>query len=217
MATTAAALPRDHTQDYVVDDDDPAVTRDAAVKEETKQTETDAHRLAQRQKQVDFGKNTLGYQMYLRQVPKEHRRKRAGDPMTPDINQAVSKKCFDGQIRVWRRVLHKYDEEAKTEQGNGVVASRGGEADNKKRVFNSAFDRKGRENSSSNPPPPSPGKRSSKRSNSSSKHGGGGGEGRRSDLAPCNASNTAPEDDVFALCMADAGGSDDDGLGDVRL
>lgn len=30
----------------------------------------DAHRLAQRQKQVDFGKNTLGYQRYLQLVPK---------------------------------------------------------------------------------------------------------------------------------------------------
>jgi hypothetical protein len=30
----------------------------------------DAHKLAQRQKQIDFGKNTLGYQRYLKAVPK---------------------------------------------------------------------------------------------------------------------------------------------------
>ena len=30
----------------------------------------DAHRLNQRQKQVDFGKNTLGYERYLELVPR---------------------------------------------------------------------------------------------------------------------------------------------------
>ncbi|GFR46960.1 hypothetical protein Agub_g8610 [Astrephomene gubernaculifera] len=72
----------------------------------------DPHRLAQRQKQIDYGKNTLGYQRYLEQVPKNKRRKKGDqwlDPVTPDINQNISKRCFDGQIKVWRRALHKYD------------------------------------------------------------------------------------------------------------
>jgi hypothetical protein len=34
------------------------------------QRETDAHRLAQRQKQIDLGKNTLGYQRYRQAVPR---------------------------------------------------------------------------------------------------------------------------------------------------
>jgi hypothetical protein len=34
------------------------------------QLETDAHRINQRQKQVDFGKNTLGYQIYTKAIPK---------------------------------------------------------------------------------------------------------------------------------------------------
>jgi hypothetical protein len=32
--------------------------------------ETDPHRLRQRQKQVDYGKNTLGYDRYTQLVPK---------------------------------------------------------------------------------------------------------------------------------------------------
>ena len=30
---------------------------------------TDPHKLSQRQKQIDMGKNTLGYEMYLEHVP----------------------------------------------------------------------------------------------------------------------------------------------------
>ncbi|CAM9636657.1 unnamed protein product, partial [Discosporangium mesarthrocarpum] len=69
--------------------------------------ETDPHRLAQRQKQIDYGKNTRGYDLYLASVPRCNRRK--GDPVTPDRGKAMSKRAFDGLIRVWRRELHKWD------------------------------------------------------------------------------------------------------------
>lgn len=35
-----------------------------------KRVETDPHRLVQRQKQIDFGKNTVGYENYIKAVPK---------------------------------------------------------------------------------------------------------------------------------------------------
>lgn len=66
-----------------------------------------AHRAAQRQKQIDYGKNTLGYQRYTKEVPREKRGK--ADPCTPDIHSNVSKRAFDGQVKVWRRCLHMYD------------------------------------------------------------------------------------------------------------
>jgi hypothetical protein len=42
--------------------------KDSAKKEITK--ETDGHRLCQRMKQLDYGRNTLGYERYLETVPK---------------------------------------------------------------------------------------------------------------------------------------------------
>lgn len=69
--------------------------------------EEDPQRLSQRQKQIDYGKNTLGYERYLEQVPKHVRRKE--DPWTPNRRQVCSKRSFDGQIKKWRRQLHAYD------------------------------------------------------------------------------------------------------------
>jgi len=32
-----------------------------------------------------------------------------GDPRTPDKYKKMSKRCWDGLVRVWRKQLHKYD------------------------------------------------------------------------------------------------------------
>jgi len=69
--------------------------------------EDSARRLETRQRQIDIGKATAGYQNYSKIVPKE-RRKRT-DPWTPNKNQVCSKRSWDGQIRKWRRELHQWD------------------------------------------------------------------------------------------------------------
>jgi len=69
--------------------------------------ETDEKRLAARQKQIDYGKNTVGYARYCELVPRDKRRPE--DPRTPDKYRVCSKRSWDGQIRKWRRALHKYD------------------------------------------------------------------------------------------------------------
>eukprot|EP00249_Psilotum_nudum_P004832 c18320_g1_i1 orf=297-1685(+) len=69
--------------------------------------ETDPHRLSQRKRQIQFGKNTLGYQHYSHLIPRCKRQ--FTDPHTPDVKQACSKRSWGGQIRKWRRLLHVYD------------------------------------------------------------------------------------------------------------
>lgn len=64
-------------------------------------------RVRQRLKQIQFGKNTLGYERYISLVPKNKRVK--GDPRTPDIHKNCSKRSWDGLVRQWRRQLHRWD------------------------------------------------------------------------------------------------------------
>ncbi len=68
--------------------------------------ESDARRLAQRQKQIAFGHNTLGYKIFMA-LPPEARIH--GTPREPEIYQICSKRSWDGQVRKWRRELHAYD------------------------------------------------------------------------------------------------------------
>ncbi|KAJ3183827.1 hypothetical protein HDU87_005943 [Geranomyces variabilis] len=74
---------------------------------------SEARRMEQRQKQIDYGKNTSGYQRYISIVPK-NRRKRS-DPETPKRETRCSKRCWDGLIRQWRRELHVWDPPATKE------------------------------------------------------------------------------------------------------
>ena len=70
--------------------------------------ETDPRRLEQRQKQIDYGKNTNGYVRYLKIIPKQMRDPALSlttHPNTPDIQRACSKRAFDGLVRQWRTQL----------------------------------------------------------------------------------------------------------------
>ena len=69
--------------------------------------EEDKQILSRRSKQIDFGKNTLGYQNYLKVIPKEKRM--ANDPRTPNKFIKFSRRSWDAQIKLWRKKLHVYD------------------------------------------------------------------------------------------------------------
>ena len=70
--------------------------------------EEDARRLAQRAKQVEFGKNTNGYENYVRAVPKRERKGYQEHPRTPDITQEASKRKFDGIVHAARRAGRRH-------------------------------------------------------------------------------------------------------------
>ncbi len=72
---------------------------DVVTYDQAPEKETDPHRLAQRQKQIDYGKNTLGYQNYIAAVPKAKRDKFT-HPSTPDINNPVGKRQWDGLVSI---------------------------------------------------------------------------------------------------------------------
>ncbi|XP_046966024.1 histone RNA hairpin-binding protein [Vanessa cardui] len=69
--------------------------------------ETDPSILQRRQKQIDYGKNTVGYHNYLQQVPMDKRTK--DDPKTPDKYTKYSRNSWDMLIKIWRKKLHQYD------------------------------------------------------------------------------------------------------------
>eukprot|EP01018_Ginkgo_biloba_P035705 Gb_35891 [translate_table: standard] len=96
---------QDKKTNIVVDLSHKFTVKTCSIKEE--KLETDAHRLSQRQKQIDYGKNTLGYERYMELVPRKQRK--GSDPQTPDMNQACSKRRWDGRVRQWRRLLHAFD------------------------------------------------------------------------------------------------------------
>jgi len=76
--------------------------------------ETDPVVLKRRDKQISYGKNTIAYHTYLKNIPKAQRSE--FHPKTPNRNRVYSRKNWDAQIKRWRIALHDYEKYAKDEQ-----------------------------------------------------------------------------------------------------
>ncbi|KAG1678653.1 Histone RNA hairpin-binding protein [Nymphon striatum] len=71
------------------------------------QVERNSDILDRRQKQIDYGKNTICYQRYNDEIKKSDRTK--NHPSTPNKNIVYSRRSWDKQIKIWRQQLHIWD------------------------------------------------------------------------------------------------------------
>ena len=81
--------------------------RSGRISKTLMEMETDIEVLKRRQKQIDFGKNTIGYQNYSQMVDRTKRTK--VDPRTPDKFVKYSRRSWDQIVKLWRQKLHAYD------------------------------------------------------------------------------------------------------------
>lgn len=79
----------------------------SSLSSRNKELETDELTLQRRQKQIDYGKNTIGYDNYLKEIPKQMRRRE--HPKTPPKHLKFSRRAWEGLIKSWRIRLHAFD------------------------------------------------------------------------------------------------------------
>ncbi|CAF3914706.1 unnamed protein product [Rotaria sp. Silwood1] len=82
---------------------------DMTEEEILREVESDPHTLRQRTKEILKGKMSDSYAAYIAKYPIKKQRRRE-HPTSPNKYRKCSRRCFDGQLRTWRRNLHQFDE-----------------------------------------------------------------------------------------------------------
>jgi len=72
-----------------------------------REKELDPVILERRQKQIDYGKNTISYDNYVSKVTKDQRASYL--PRTPEKNVKYSRRQWDGLIKSWKLRIHAWN------------------------------------------------------------------------------------------------------------
>ena len=76
-----------------------------------------AQKIYQRQKQIEKGKNTVGYDEYRRRVPFDQRIARSMDtPSTPDHTLDIPNRKWNGMVKAWYVLCRKLNNNNKTNE-----------------------------------------------------------------------------------------------------